>query len=113
MRLGCSPRIALLLAALLGAERAAAQTDSLRSRLVERAGQTRAIVYFLREPETHAFDLHHDYTEADPKVDRYLNVVRAGSRVSNPSAINLDTGARLETLLQTGSELAAAGIRPE
>ena len=67
----------------------------LRARLVERAHQTREIVYELRQPETHAFDLYHDYTETQAGVDRYLNVVRAGSAVSNPRAVNLDTGAEL------------------
>ncbi len=67
----------------------------LRRRLDERARQTREIVYELRQPETHAFDLYHDYTETRPGVDRYLNVVRAGSTVSNPRAVNLDTGEDL------------------
>ena len=44
-------------------------------RLSERARQDREIVYFLQPPETHAFDLYHDYTEARPGVGRYLNVV--------------------------------------
>lgn len=69
-------------------------------RLVERAHQDREIVYFLQPPETHAFDLYHDYTEARPGVSRYLNVVRPGSTASRPSARNLDTGEtlRVETL---------------
>jgi hypothetical protein len=69
-------------------------------RLSERAHQDRTIVYFLRAPETHAFDLYHDYTETRPGVDRYLNVVRPGSAASNPAARNLDTGEalRVETL---------------
>ena len=29
-------------------------------------------------------------------MDRYLNVVRAGSKASDPSATNLDTGTELE-----------------
>ena len=32
-------------------------------RLSERAHQDRDIVYFLQQPETHAFALYHDYTE--------------------------------------------------
>ncbi|MDZ4715050.1 MAG: hypothetical protein SH819_06220 [Cytophagales bacterium] len=62
----------------------------------ERANQTREIVYFLQEPETHAFRLYHDYTETRPGTDRYINVVRAGSRASNPSAKMLDTGKELK-----------------
>lgn len=72
----------------------------LRRRLDERAHQTREIVYELQQPETHAFDLYHDYTETRPGTDRYLNVVRAGSTVSNPRAINLDTGAPLRFEVQ-------------
>ena len=34
------------------------------TRLTERAHQDRDIVYFLQQPETHAFDLYHDYTES-------------------------------------------------
>src|ERR1700748_2162797 len=45
----------------------------------ERAKQTRDIVYFLQPPETHAFDLYHDYTEEKAGVSRYINVVRTGS----------------------------------
>jgi hypothetical protein len=99
--------------ATLAAGTAAAQADSLKARLVERAAQTREIVYFLQQPETHAFDLYHDYTETNPKVGQYLNVVRAGSRVSNPSAIILDTGTPLETRILTGAELARADVHPE
>ncbi|MEA2564018.1 MAG: hypothetical protein QOH06_5522 [Acidobacteriota bacterium] len=69
-------------------------------RLSERAHQDREIVYFLQPPETHSFDLYHDYTESRPGVDRYLNVVRPGSTASSPAARNLDTGEtlRVETL---------------
>jgi hypothetical protein len=97
----------------LAAGPALGQADSLKSRLVERAAQTREIVYFLQQPETHAFSLYHDYTETNPKVGQYLNVVRAGSRVSNPSAIDLDTGAPLDTKILTGAELAGSGIQSE
>jgi hypothetical protein len=67
----------------------------LRSRMNERAHQTREIVYYLQQPETHSFDLYHDYTETRPGVDRYLNVVRAGSTVSKPRAVLLDKGEEL------------------
>lgn len=95
----------------LGANRA--------SRLAERARQDREIVYFLQQPETHAFDLYHDYTESRAGVDRYLNVVRGGSRVSNPSARLLDTGESLQTQIMRGAEITAAqvdigeAVRPE
>jgi hypothetical protein len=70
--------------------------SSVARRLDERAHQNREIVYFLRQPETHAFDLYHDYTESSPGVSTYLNIVRGGSTVSNPRARNLDTGEELQ-----------------
>jgi hypothetical protein len=70
--------------------------SSMAKRLDERAHQNREIVYFLRQPETHAFDLYHDYTESQPGVSTYVNEVRAGSTVSNPRARNLDTGEELK-----------------
>ncbi len=68
--------------------------------MTERAHQDREIVYFLQPPETHSFDLYHDYTESRPGVGRYLNVVRKGSTATSPSARNLDTGEtlRVETI---------------
>ena len=72
----------------------------LRSRLNERAHQTREIVYHLLQPETSSFDLYHDYTETRAGVDRYLNIVRAGSTVSKPRAVNLDTGEELRFEMQ-------------
>jgi len=84
--------------------------ETERERLAERAHQDRDIVYFLQQPETHAFRLYHDYTETRPGVDKYLNVVRSGSAVAEPSAYVLDTGEVLATKLMTGAELAAAKI---
>src|SRR5258708_8400812 len=84
--------------------------ETEKERLSERAHQDRDIVYFLQQPETHAFSLYHDYTESRPGMDRYLNVVREGSTVSDPSAYILDTGEKLATRLLTGAELAAAKI---
>lgn len=84
------------------ASRASSLSSQQLRRLDERAHQTREIVYFLQQPETHAFDLFHDYTETRPGVDRYLNVVRAGSAVSNPRAVLLDTGEELRFDVQRG-----------
>lgn len=97
----------LLLAALAAAPALAAQQ---RPGLTERAHQDREIVYFLRPPDSHAFDLYHDYTESRPGTDRYLNVVRAGSTVSDPSARSLDTGEPLPTEILKGEAIARAGI---
>jgi hypothetical protein len=76
----------------------------------ERAYQTREIVYFLQQPETHAFRLYHDYTETRPGTDRYLNVVRAGSKASNPSAKILDTGKELKVETLKGEAITKKGL---
>ena len=79
-------------------------------RLSERAHQDREIVYFLQQPETHAFSLYHDYTETRAGTDKYLNVVRAGSRASNPSARLLDTGEALKVETLKGNAITAASL---
>jgi hypothetical protein len=84
--------------------------ETEKARLSERAHQDRDIVYFLKEPESHAFRLYHDYTESRPGVDKYVNVVRVGSTVCDPSAYVLDTGEKLETEIMTGEQLALARI---
>ncbi len=76
----------------------------------ERATQDREIVYFLQQPETHAFRLYHDYTESREGTDRYVNIVRAGSTVSNPSATVLDTGERLQVETLKGAAITNAKI---
>ena len=81
-----------------------------RIRVSERAFQDREIVYFLKEPETHAFSLYHDYTESRDGVDKYLNVVRRGSTVSDPSAKILDTGETLKVETLKGGAITKAGI---
>ena len=81
--------------------------SSLAAMISERAAQTREIVYYLRAPETHSFDLTHDYTEERPGVGAYVNVVRAGSTVSNPSAHDLDTGEKLTAEMVRGAAITA------
>jgi len=76
----------------------------------ERAFQDREIVYFLQDPDSHSFRLFHDYTETRPGVNRYLNVVRAGSRASDPEAYLLDTGERLEVETLRGEAIGRRGI---
>jgi hypothetical protein len=88
----------------------AASVGSVASRLSERARQDREIVYFLQQPDTHAFALYHDYTEWRAGVGAYYNVVRAGSRASNPAARLLDTGEALKVETLKGSELIAAKV---
>ena len=79
-------------------------------RLGERAYQNREIVYFLRQPESHAFDLYHDYTESRPGTSFYINEVRAGSTVSKPRARNLDTGEELKWEVLKGDAIKTAGL---
>jgi hypothetical protein len=71
----------------------AAQQDSL---LTERAYQDREILYELQDPQSHAFRITHDYTERKEGASHYFNLVRAGSHVSDPESIDLDTGENLK-----------------
>ena len=102
---------------VLRARRATRLTASKSSmpaaRFSERAYQNREIVYFLQQPETNAFDLYHDYTESRPGVSTYLNVVRAGSTVSKPSARNLDTGEPLVHEVLKGDAITKAKLDVE
>ena len=84
--------------------------DTEQERLAERAHQDRDIVYFLQQPETHAFSLYHDYTESRPGISGYANIVREGSTASHPSASILDTGEQLKPIEMSGAELAASKI---
>ncbi len=88
--------------------------DKSRARLGyqlnERAFQNRDIVYFLQQPETHDFRLYHDYTETREGMDKYINVVRAGSKASNPSAKILDTGEALKVETLIGKAITDKGI---
>ena len=76
----------------------------------ERARQDREIVYFLNAPETHSFDLYHDVTIREAGRATYVNVVRTGSKVSNPSAVCLDTGESLKVETLKGEEITKAQI---
>jgi hypothetical protein len=84
--------------------------ETEQDRLSERAHQDRDIVYFLQQPETHAFSLYHDYTESRVGVNGYANVVREGSVASHPSASILDTGEQLKASEMSGAEMIASKI---
>jgi hypothetical protein len=86
------------------------QGETEEDRLSERAHQDRDIVYFLQQPETHAFNLYHDYTETRAGVNGYANVVREGSVASHPAASILDTGEKLKALEMSGAEMSASKI---
>jgi hypothetical protein len=92
------------------ADRALPETPMNRIRVGERALQDREIVYFLKQPETHAFSLYHDYTASREGEHQYVNVVRTGSTVSEPSAKILDTGEELKTRTLTGADVVREKI---
>ena len=85
-----------------------AAPSAMADRLDERAHQEREIVYQLQPPETHSFDLYHDYTEHRAGVGVYVNIVRAGSAASKPSARNLDTGEALKWEMLKGAAILKA-----
>jgi hypothetical protein len=76
----------------------------------QRAPQSRDIVYFLQEPDSHSFRLYHDYEEKREGMDRYLNIVRPGSKASDPSAEILDTGEKLKVETLQGADISARNI---
>ena len=103
-------RRAAALAFLLAAAATTLSAQTEHERMDERAHQDRDIVYFLNDPATHSFDLYHDYTESREGVDKYVNVVRPGSRSSKPSAKILDTGETLSVATLRGDEIAKVGV---
>jgi hypothetical protein len=72
--------------------------------LTERAYQDREILYELQAPESHAFRITHDYTVRKAGEKYYFNVVRAGSHVSDPASIDLDSGEKLKWEVITGKQ---------
>ena len=80
--------------------RAQNQTPSI----TERAYQDREILYELQSPESHAFRITHDYTVRKVGEQYYFNVVRAGSHVSDPESIDLDTGEKLKWEIINGKQ---------
>ncbi len=72
------------------------------STFTERAYQDREILYELQAPETHAFRITHDYTARKAGEKYYFNIVRAGSHVTDPESIDLDSGESLKWETITG-----------
>ena len=104
---GISPPVDFVSPAAMPFERAMARVDL---DIAQRAPQTRDIVYFLQEPETHSFRLYHDYEEVREGMDRYLNIVRPGSKASDPSAEILDSGKMLKVETLHGTEITDRNI---
>jgi hypothetical protein len=87
-----------------------AGASSVQEKLGERAKQTRDIVYFLQAPETHAFDLYHDYTRSGRASAPTSMWSGPASTASNPGARNLDTGEKIPAEHLKGEEITKAGI---
>jgi hypothetical protein len=81
--------------------------------LTERASQDREILYELQAPESHAFRITHDYTARRAGEKYYFNVVRAGSHVSDPESIDLDSGEKLKWETLTGKQVKGRGLPVE
>jgi hypothetical protein len=92
----------------LQARKASISLSAQLGQFPERALQTRNIVYYLQSPEIGRFSLTHDYTETRPGTATYINIVRPGSTVSDPSAQDLDTGAAISHEILRGAALKAA-----
>src|SRR5258706_14699691 len=81
-----------------------AQNQNPQPNLSERAYQDREILYELQAPESHAFRITHDYTVRKVGEKYYFNVVRAGSHVTDPASIDLDTGEKLKWEIISGKQ---------
>ena len=79
-------------------------TSSAQNPLNERGYQDREILYELQAPESHAFRITHDYTVRRAGEKYYFNVVRAGSHVTNPESIDLDSGEKLKFEIISGKQ---------
>jgi len=79
-------------------------TTLAQNPLTERAYQDREILYELQSPESHAFRITHDYTVRKAGEKYYFNVVRAGSHVTSPESIDLDSGEKLKWEIINGKQ---------
>jgi hypothetical protein len=96
--------VGLLLAFFLGRE-AFSQNSPISQLVAERASQDREILYELLAPDTHAFRITHDYTARKAGEQYYFNIVRAGSHVTDPESLDLDSGAKLKWEVLTGKQV--------
>lgn len=94
-------------AASSNATASASNNPSPRPDRSERAYQDREILYELEAPPSNAFRITHDYTERKVGTQHYFNIVRAGSHVSNPESIDLDTGETLKYETIAGKQVKA------
>ena len=81
-----------------------AQAQNLQPSPSERAYQDREILYELQSPDSHAFRITHDYTVRKVGEKYYFNIVRAGSHVTDPESIDLDSGEKLKWEVLNGKQ---------
>ncbi|HYV03208.1 MAG TPA: hypothetical protein VFB82_01405 [Blastocatellia bacterium] len=101
--------IVVCCASQLELDSASAQAPSANPRaqappLSERAYQDREILYELQAPESHAFRITHDYTARKQGEQYYFNIVRAGSHVTDPESLDLDSGETLKWEVISGKQ---------
>src|SRR5438128_7875193 len=101
--IGCLIGAAIVAALLLGSTSPSAISQN--PPFTERAYQDREILYELQAPETHAFRITHDYTVRNAGEKYYFNVVRAGSHVTDPESIDLDSGESLKWEVLAGKQV--------
>src|SRR2546423_11889371 len=96
----------LALGSLVGARPLpqAVLTPWAQNPLNERGYQDREILYELQAPESHAFRITHDYSVRRVGEKYYFNVVRAGSHVTSPESIDLDSGEKLNWEIISGKQ---------
>ena len=102
-----SPYIKALVSAALTAtifHSSNGQAFSQGTALTERAYQDREILYELQAPESHAFRITHDYTVRKNGQQYYFNIVRAGSHVTDPESIDLDSGEKLKSKIVSAKQ---------
>jgi hypothetical protein len=81
--------------------------------VAQRAHESQNIVYFLRDPNTHAFDVYRDHTEDRAGVSSYVNAVRHGNLAAKQYAHNLDTGEVLHPrLVKNAALFSFAPVKP-
>ena len=102
--MGIRPSIIAVLVALCLFAAIVVSAQNPQPNLTERAYQDREILYELQSPESHAFRITHDYTVRKVGEKYYFNVVRAGSHVSDPDSIDLDTGDKLKWEVISGKQ---------
>ena len=98
--------LVILVAKILSVGFVSSAQNQDRPSLTERAYQDREILYELQTPESHAFRITHDYTVRRVGERYYFNIVRAGSHVTDPESVDLDSGEKLKFEVISGKQAA-------